>query len=363
VAAYGTAHELEFSGKVPTLEWDVFLDPYLVKRVEIVLNEKEAFVQRQKESRAKSANKKSRERNDQEETADDVKEKDDIAGASASQPSNYSSERLVLKYYDTEIRRRTALLADRMLIAHGNVVQLVLEQTGYLKKYNFSRVKRTRKTLGGGIFARQWLSVYSEAMKLGLGTDTFDDDDDSIDGSSTTDSLISRDDTLEDNEDVADEQSEPGKMIDQIPIKDKPLGPPKKIYMKRSNTTDDIPDNEEDDDDMSTDGSLVSEPSPLKMKQLHRHKRTRRRVKPSRTPKRKRDVLPTSLNQASTCPDKSMTESILLLRQIMQCSAPFGLLLDMKSRHVSRRVWALVIDYLRDCGARVEGIGKCIILF
>ncbi len=41
VAAYGTAHEVEFSGKVPTLEWDVFLDPYLVRRVEIVLSEKE----------------------------------------------------------------------------------------------------------------------------------------------------------------------------------------------------------------------------------------------------------------------------------------------------------------------------------
>ena len=42
----------------------------------------------------------------------------------------------------------------------------------------------------------------------------------------------------------------------------------------------------------------------------------------------------------------------------MQCSAPFGLLLDMKSRHVPRHVWAQVIDFLRDSGARVEGIGE-----
>ena len=70
---------------------------------------------------------------------------------------------------NTEIKRRTALLVDRMLIAHGNGLQLIIEQLGYFKKYNFSQVKRTRKTLGGGIIARQWFSVYAEAMRLGLG--------------------------------------------------------------------------------------------------------------------------------------------------------------------------------------------------
>ena len=45
----------------------------------------------------------------------------------------------------------------------------------------------------------------------------------------------------------------------------------------------------------------------------------------------------------------------------MKCYAPFGLLLDIKSRHVPRRVWALIVDYLRDCGARVEGIASFIV--
>ena len=36
------------------MEWDVFLDPYLVRRVEIVLSEKEAFIERQKEARKKA---------------------------------------------------------------------------------------------------------------------------------------------------------------------------------------------------------------------------------------------------------------------------------------------------------------------
>jgi len=47
VAAYGSAHEIEFSGSIPTLEWDVFVDPHLVWRLEIVLSEKESFLQRQ----------------------------------------------------------------------------------------------------------------------------------------------------------------------------------------------------------------------------------------------------------------------------------------------------------------------------
>ena len=107
---------------------------------------------------------------------------------------------------------------------------------------------------------------------------------------------------------------------------------------------------------MSADGSIAesttSEPSPEKVSnRVHRGQRSRRKRKPSRTPKKKRDGVITSLNELAVVPDKPINESIQLLKQIMQCSAPFGLLLDMKSRHVSRRVWALVVDFLRDSGA------------
>ena len=115
--------------------------------------------------RQKDARKRAREAKEAGEGNDDFSDEEDVTPVSAS------DERLVLSYYDKEIKRRTTLLVERMLIAHGNIVQLVMEHfctSSYLKKYNFSRVKRTRKTLGGGIFARQWLSVYSEAMKLGM---------------------------------------------------------------------------------------------------------------------------------------------------------------------------------------------------
>ena len=383
VAAFGTAHELEFSGRVPTLEWDVFLDPYLVKRVEIVLHEKEAFLQRQKDARKKKTHSKESETNkNEDEKSIDVKESDDdrernnnddeVMGNSAP-PMASSNERLVLSYYNAEIRRRTELLAERMLIAHGNVAQLMLEQTGYLKKYNFSRVKRTRKTLGGGIYARQWLAVYAEAMKLGMGVE--DDDYDDYDYDSETDSIGAHDDLNFSNENdggglhennsvhsqpeafspdaksVANSSVEAG--VFRTPADDRSAGPPRKIVMMRSN--DEAGD---DDDDISTDGSTTSESSPQKSARLRKRIVSKEKRSARRKPPRRVDT--TSLNALakSICPDTPIAESIAALKPIMQCAAPFGLVLDMKSRHVSRRVWALVIDFLRDAGARVEGIAS-----
>lgn len=383
VAAYGTAHEIEFSGRVPTLEWDVFLDPYLVKRVEVVLNEKEAFLQRRKSARKKSLEPK-RHENDAEDTGDeDAKVLKDHASKSNSTPINAADERLVLSYYDKEIKRRTTLLVDRMLIAHGNVAQLVLEQTGYLKKYNFSRVKRTCKTLGGGIFCRQWMAVYSEAMKLGM--DDEDDFDDEVSDSGTDGSLeepeVSEswlykqhdDFPPTDDDDNQNEDAAPGerglecmspdfKSVTQsldagsfrTPSRDE-AGPPRKIVMMRSN--------DERDDDTSLDGSINSEPSLRRSRRTAKRRGTRRKRQNGRkTPTKALErVDATSLRNLSAVPDKSISESISILKPILQCSAPFGLVMDMKSRHVSRRIWALVIDFLRDSGARVEGIASFIV--
>jgi len=148
-------------------------------------------------------------------------------------------------------------------------------------------------------------------------------------------------------------------------------GPPRRIIMTRNDNNDS--DDGSDDEGMLTDGdvSINSEPSPGKLPNGPRRTTPRRRRRRQRhggggggansrptTPLaheqdnvvRSKEI--TSLNMASIVPDKSMAESISILKPIMQCSAPFGLVLDIKSRHVSRRVWALVIDYLRDCGAR-----------
>jgi len=57
-------------------------------------------------------------------------------------------------------------------------------------------------------------------------------------------------------------------------------------------------------------------------------------------------------------PDNSISESISLLQTITNIDKPIGLVLDVKSRHVSKRVWSLVVGKLVAAGARVEGIAS-----
>lgn len=359
VAAYGTAHEVEFSGKVPTIEWDVFLDPYLVRRVEIVLTEKETFIKKQKDLRKKSreARGETKGRIDGESSPLGSKAEDAAALASAD-------VRLVLSYYDKEIRRRTEILVDRMLIAHGNVAQLVMEHTGYMKKYNFSRVKRTRKTLGGGIFARQWVAVYAEAMSMGMEGlyDEGDDYDDDISESGTEASIETREDLDfgSENDVVLDTIDGEGRKIGSPNSKSvtsddgmnfgtpsRSDSPPEKIVMTRNASNASI--NDDDNDDMS---AATDDSSPRKTQSSRKRLKKRKMIR--------NQMNPTSL-RAAFCPDMSIKDSISMLKPILQCSAPLGILMDMKSRHVSKRVWALVIDFLRDAGARVEGVASFIV--
>jgi len=357
VAAYGTAHEVEFSGKVPTLEWDVFLDPYLVRRVEIVLSEKETFIKKQKDLRKKSREAKGESNGHVDGESSPLGSKAEDAAALAS-----ADVRLVLSYYDKEIRRRTEILVDRMLIAHGNVAQLVMEQTGYFKKYNFSRVKRTRKTLGGGIFARQWVAVYAEAMSMGMEGLYDEGDDDDVSDSGTEASIETREDLdFGCENDLVDTNDDDGRKVDMarspnsksassddlrnFGTPSRSDSPPEKIVMTRNESI-----NDDDDDDMSaaTDDSSPRHKTLSSKKRLRKKKLTRNQLNP------------TSL-RAAFCPDMSIKDSISMLKPILQCSAPLGILMDMKSRHVSKRVWALVIDYLRDAGARVEGVSSFIV--
>jgi hypothetical protein len=224
VAAYGAAHTLEDSSHIPNLEWDVFLDPHLVARVQVVLDQKEKYLS---------------------------------SLATSGKAPITTAAKHILAYYDRELTRRSETLVDKMLIAHGNATQLVLEQTGWAKRYNYSRVKRTRRTLGGGIYARQWIAVFAEALKLGV---RFEDLD--------------------------------------TPLK-----------------------------------------APAKRKQIHKT---------------------TSLLALaeSKCPEMTMSESVKLVQSISKCDSPVGLVLDVKSRHVPKKIWSIVIDTLRMAGVRVKGIAS-----
>lgn len=232
VAAYASCHELEYGDSnqchaIPNLEWDVFLDPKLVQRVQIVLDERDKFLASCQDGSCHDGS---------------IHPKSDRA-------------RQILSFYQRELDQRTKALVDKMLIAHGNLTQLVLEQTGYVKNYNYSRVKRTRRTLGGGIYARQWMAVFAEAMKLGTGY-----------------------------------------------VEEKQGQNTKRRLFRKSKTLMDLAE--------------------------------------------------------SKCPDSTMSESIRLLQKLTKCDKPVGLVLDIKSRHVPKHIWSLVIDTLRQAGVRVEGIAS-----
>jgi hypothetical protein len=237
----------------PTIEWDIFLDPRLVRRVEAVLDSKEKYLR------------------------DHVDSYKDHQLSPSSSPSEQEQEVLlttkpknkdkVLDYLDAELKKRAQELTDQLLIAHGNTTQIILEQTGYFKDVNYSRIQRTRQSLGGGMYARQWMAVFAEALRLGT---KYDDEDNP---SSTFSSSM---------EDMA-----------WLLNKD---------------------DGHDEDDEFSTylDHSL----------------------------------------------DTTMSESLQLIQRITQTQHPMSLVLDLKSRHVPKRVLRVVLDTLEYAGIDVVGIGS-----
>eukprot|EP00588_Corethron_pennatum_P009860 CAMPEP_0194281288 /NCGR_PEP_ID=MMETSP0169-20130528/20438_1 /TAXON_ID=218684 /ORGANISM="Corethron pennatum, Strain L29A3" /LENGTH=481 /DNA_ID=CAMNT_0039026307 /DNA_START=216 /DNA_END=1661 /DNA_ORIENTATION=- len=203
VAAYGLTCEKTSSGRTVTLEWDVFLDPSIVKRMDRALTELDSIDQNL---------------------------------------PDFLKEQEALK---TRIKVLSSNLLGKMLIAHGSILQLAREQLGFAKHRNFSKVKRTRRTRGGGVRVEQWLLTFADALKL-----------------------------LE-SKNAALEQTELVTLGDEI-----------------------------------------------------------------------------SFQRSGSC-SNSMADSVRIINELLK--HPLSVILDLKSRYISKRVWARLIDELRDCGVRVEG--------
>lgn len=337
VAAYGTAHELDNTNTIPNLEWDVFLDPHLVRRVEVVLKEQEKFLRDCCAS-------------------DDAlqelsgKELRHVMLESVGSLGLTTSQRSILAYYEAELRRRVEHLVDNMLIAHGSLTQLVLEQTGYLKKYNFSRVKRARRTLGGGMFARQWLAVYAEALKLGK----------CLDGSKETSKSKKRQALLYSSSSVLrtnsssdeDESTEDCSFQCQCLQCSTDL-----LHRQQSDVTCTHQRNAKSKElrgsqsfsDLTSETFVQEEPNV--------------KSAPVSPVNRNNQVSPFSSDAVtgSKALSTSIAESITVIKFITGCDDPLGIVFDIKSRHTSKPVWGLIVDYLRDAGARVEGIASFIV--
>jgi hypothetical protein len=282
VAAYGTANVLANTGKIVTLEWDVFLDPRLVRRVELVLNQRDTF----------------------------------LSLYSGMEKDAWSSEqKSIMSFLSEELDRRSQELVDKMLIAHGKVSHLFLEQTGHAKDYIYSRVARTRRTLGGGMYARQWMSVYAESLRLGMQMGqnliAFKEDE-----SVSTNSTV-----------VSDDE---GQMFESCMIAD------------RLRRTESCPMLLQDTACLNAD-CIQPKESTGASRELTEQGSERSFI---------------SSNSLSSCPSTSLEESVELLKHVTKKARPIVLLLDMKSRHVPKRVWSLVIDTLASAGIRVEAVAS-----
>lgn len=377
----------EVKVEIPNLEWDIFVDPQLVRRVEAVLNAKERYIQSKKKDKrnqtvvSDAATMDQSESdacpccNDQDNTAENTEavalladqdqkvdtsftnlcaantnscvdcfqsgrndiQHDDVDAdgyEDLDRPTTsidddddddiVTSDDLVLQYLEHELKRRTQLLTDRLLIAHGNVLQLILEQAGVLKDWNYSRVQRTRRTLGGGMYARQWMAVFAESLQLGMKAHLLDPTQTAhcrcrmeSPGAATCSSA--------DDEDFSNFYDDDD---DDIPGEDAALFP--LLETEHEDDTDriyptDHVDNNKNDFDADPgedDGHFHCTCSP------------------------------------KCFLDTTMAESLALIERITQTKQPIGILLDLKSRHVPKRVLSLIVQSLQAAGIRVVGLAS-----
>jgi hypothetical protein len=242
------------------------------------------------------------------------------------------SQLSILQFYEKELQKRTTQLVDKMLIAHGNLTQLVLEQTGYAKKYNFSRVKRTRRTLGGGIYAQQWLAIYAEALKLGM----------CLDGGSSDSSSweLEQDHSFSSTTSLSPTPSQEEEELANAPHCDC-LQCDACMMLARSESNIESADRDREQEDS-----------------VFRHRAKLKRSNTEGSPALRERTSSVEVASSTRALTTSIAESINLLKGITRCDAPVGLVFDIKSRHVPHRVWGLIVDTMRVAGARVEGVAS-----
>jgi len=282
-AAYGVIHDLRKTGRLPNIEWDVFLHPILVDRLELSLDERTRYCQHQGLS---------------------------VLSLPVDDACLTYDQRSTLDSYDSKIAAQTIDLVNNMLIAHGSLSQLVLEQTGFGKFYNFVSIKKTSPTLGGGFTARTWLQCFAEALLMGMDQNEHDSKMDS----GLTSSTDSHDKTVEKFKRKIFRPTYWTEILARATSYKVRSVPPTSAAIQSNNKTASQPS--------TANPSTNSPPFPF------------------------------------TSRPSTLTESLSIVRRVTGCSNALGIVFDLKSRHVSQRVWARVVDAMRQAGLRVEGIGS-----
>jgi len=319
----------------PALEWDVFLDPSLVRSADKAMQAAENL------NKATSGK------------GGDICFDDYNAQIAA----------------DVEVDRQVSRLMNRMMLAHGSTTQLVTEAVGMASRYNFARVveqgeSRRRKSKWGsilepdciasadefvemesaedssispskayeadigkvgrgsktisasGIFAERWLLLFCQALKLGLDIASLD--------SKTMRSRLNA---------LSPESSR------NLVLSENSRGSSSLSLQTDEEDTDDAGDDDQVSVDSFVAGADGNIADPLSMCGLFLC------LGLEDTNARKAD------HSGST-----MASSAKRIYKLL--GAPLRVVLDLKSRKVPPRVWARLLDTLRTRGIAVDGIGS-----
>ena len=283
----------------------------------------------------------------------------------------------VIQYLDNELIARTKELTDRLLIAHGNVLQLITEQAGVLKDWNYSRVQRTRRTLGGGMYARQWMSVFSESLRLGMkarpsmksslspsaspsvsafdtgstycATAATDTNTNTGGATPTTPNMYSdyaNDNYSEYNSDYKFSNEQQQQQQDK----------------QQHNFYDDDyynDDNDDCDDGFNEEAALLPLRQQQQQQNPYAYDDDDQFIDDAyHNNDKEEDDNDMCHCSPKCCLDTSLEKSLALIEKITQTIQPIGILLDLKSRHVPKRVLSLIIKCLQTAGIRVVGIAS-----
>mmetsp|Transcript_10748 Transcript_10748/g.20101 ORF Transcript_10748/g.20101 Transcript_10748/m.20101 type:complete len:565 (-) Transcript_10748:780-2474(-) len=297
--------------KFTPLEWDVFLDPVIVKQVDSAMQKMQ-----------------------------DLMNVSDRA---------VSEEEVVAM--NIEIDRQVSRLMNRMMLAHGSTTQLLVEAVGVASRYNFSRVVKTSKLSRGNIgenrdrgsrlrnylefsnlnyqkslltttkksaaktdvrtssiFVSQWMRFFAAALKLGKASKS--EVELSVERKKINKDKLKKTRSLQHRTSQFLRGTIPMASSDDEFIGDYSLG-----------------DTEHDDDGHVPFCGLFS-------------------------------CLGAQDSSSGNVDhdDFTIAESAEMIRKIL--GEKLRLVLDMKSRHVPARVWGRLIDNLRSRGLIVEGIGS-----
>lgn len=299
----------------PTIEWDVFLDPSIVKQVDAAIHKMENL------------------------------------DSSKAEPEEVIAAQI-------EIDRQVSRLVNRMMLAHGSTAQLLVEAVGVATRYSFSqfvkstnkmktRIKKKSKTFtrmksnddsdgvsnnieeeeieiisskyptlrSNAIRADRWLVLFSKALKLGKNS------------TEEVFNLTNRVSHIKSHQEK--------KVIEGS----KSLRSKTSRFLRRSTKSVSF-----DEDETSLSASIS-------------------------TTQERQDFVPPALCGLFLClgmddpnsfmvdhSDITIAESAQMIHNILGLN--LQLVLDMKSRHVPPRVWAMLVDCLQSRGLVIKGIGS-----